>query len=79
MDGSRGYYKLNKIDREGQIPYDLMYMWNLKNKTNNSQNENRRNRLIDIENKRMSIRKKGLDGRVKQVKGIKRWKPPITK
>lgn len=72
MDGSRGYYKLNKIDREGQIPYDLMYMWNLKNKTNNSQNENRRNRLIDIENKRMSIRKKGLDGRVKQVKGIKR-------
>jgi len=32
MDGSRGYYKLNKIDREGQIPYDLRYMWNLKNK-----------------------------------------------
>ena len=72
MDGSRGYYKLNKIDREGHIPYDLMYMWNLKNKTNNSQNENRRNRLIDTENKRMIIRKKGLDGRVKQVKGIKR-------
>ena len=64
MDGSRGYYKL-KIDRKGQIPYDLMYMWSLKNKTNNSQNENRLNRLIDTENKQMIIRTKGLDWWVK--------------
>ena len=26
------YAKLNKSDRESQIPYDLSYLWNLKNK-----------------------------------------------
>ena len=25
--------KRNKSDREGQMPYDLTYMWNVKNKT----------------------------------------------
>ena len=24
--------KRNKSDREGQMPYDLTYMWNVKNK-----------------------------------------------
>ena len=35
MDGCRGYYaKLNKSDRERQIPYNLTYMWDLiKNET----------------------------------------------
>ena len=26
------YAKLNKSDRKSQIPYDLSYLWNLKNK-----------------------------------------------
>ena len=35
MGGPRGYYtKWSKSDRERQIPYDFIYMWNLKNKTN---------------------------------------------
>ena len=35
MDGPWGYYaKWNKLDKERQILYDITYMWNLKNKTN---------------------------------------------
>ena len=35
MDGPRDYYaKSNKPVREGQIPYDLTYTWNLMNKIN---------------------------------------------
>ena len=35
MDGSRSYYaKWNKSHREGQILYGLIYMGNLKNRTN---------------------------------------------
>ena len=31
MDGPRGYYtKLNKSDRERQMIYDFIYMWNIK-------------------------------------------------
>ena len=31
MDVTRYYYtKWNKSEREGQIPYDITYMWNLK-------------------------------------------------
>ena len=34
MNGSRGYYaKQNKSDRERQILHDLIYVWNLWNKT----------------------------------------------
>ena len=34
MDRLGGYYaKWNKPDRKRQIPYDFIYMWNLKNKT----------------------------------------------
>ena len=30
-DGLRGYYaKLNKADKERQMPYDFTYMWDLK-------------------------------------------------
>ena len=35
------YAKWKKSDRERQIPYDFTYMWNLKNKT----------QFIDIENR----------------------------
>ena len=51
-DGLGGHYvKLNKSDRERQILYVIIYMWNLKkyNKLVNIQQE--RSRLTDIENK----------------------------
>ena len=35
MDGPRDYpTKWSKADWERQIPYDITYMWNLKNNTN---------------------------------------------
>ena len=35
MDGSRDYHtKWGRSEREGQIPYDITYMWNLKYDTN---------------------------------------------
>ena len=35
MGGPRGYYaEWNKPDREGQMLYDFIYMWNPKKKTN---------------------------------------------
>ena len=35
MDGCRDCYtEWNMSDRERQIPYDITYMWNLKNVTN---------------------------------------------
>ena len=37
-----------KSDRERQIPYDIVYMWNLKSK-----NDTKRNRLTDLENELM--------------------------
>ena len=42
MDGP-GYFhtKWNKSDRERQILYVTTYMWNLKNKTNESIQQNR--------------------------------------
>ena len=35
MDGPRNdHTKWRKSDRERQTPYDITYMWNLKNNTN---------------------------------------------
>ena len=35
MDGTRDYHtKWSKPDRERQISYDITYMWNLENDTN---------------------------------------------
>ena len=35
MEGPRdGHTKWSQSDREKQIPYDITYMWNLKNITN---------------------------------------------
>ena len=35
MDGPRDYHtKWSKPERERQIPYDIIYMWNLKYDTN---------------------------------------------
>ena len=71
MNGPRGYHaKWNKLDRERQIPYDLTYMWNLKQKSN---------RLTDTENKLVVTRRQGNEGWVKQVKMIKLYKFPGVK
>ena len=52
MDGSRGHNaKRNKSVRERQIPYDLIHMWNLRNKTNEQRGERETNRLFTIQNK----------------------------
>ena len=43
MDGTGEHYaKWGKPDGEGQIPYDLTYMWNLINKTNKQAKHNQR-------------------------------------
>ena len=43
----RLYAKNNKSLRERKIPYELFYMWNLKNKGKN----NPQSKLTDIENR----------------------------
>ena len=49
MDGPRGYHsKQSKSERERQIPYDIIYVWNLKYDTNQHVYETK-NRLTDIE------------------------------
>ena len=50
-------------ERERQIPYDITYMWNLKNKTNEQTLLNR-NRIKDTENKLVVARGK-VGGREK--------------
>ena len=57
MDGPAGHYaKWNKSDRERQILYDFTYVWNLKNKTNIT--EEKQNHMIN----RWLPGKKGLEG-----------------
>ena len=68
IDEPRGYYaKQNKSDRERQIPYYLIYMWNLKNKIN----EQTKQRLIDTENKPMVARWKGAWEWAKKQNGLR--------
>ena len=51
IDGPTGYCaKWDMSDRERQILYDFIYMWNLKNKTN-EQTEQNRSKFIDTDNK----------------------------
>ena len=65
MDGPRGYYaKWNKSDRESQILYVIIYMWNL-NKTK----QNKTNRLIDTENKLVVARGEEIERTDKIGKG----------
>ena len=46
MDKSRGYYgKWKTSDQQRKTLYDVTYMQNLKSKTNNKQNKNRRTSL----------------------------------
>ena len=59
MNGPRGYNaKLNKSERERQIPYDFTYMWDLKNKINKQD----RNKLIDTENRLTAPRADRIGG-----------------
>ena len=53
-DGPREHYaKWNKPVRERQALYDFIYMWSLMNKITNKQNKNR---LIDTENRLITVR-----------------------
>ena len=47
----------NKSDRERQIPYDFIYMWNLK-----TNQVNKQNRLIDAEGKSLVSSRKNGEG-----------------
>ena len=51
--------KWNKSGREGKIPYDYTYVWNLKNKTT-KQTKQSRNRLLDTINKLLVTRGVGI-------------------
>ena len=60
MDGPWGHYaKWNKSDRERQMPYDLVFMWKLKNKTNIQRTN--QPKLIDTEN-RLVVARGGCGG-----------------
>ena len=68
MDGPRRYYaKWNKSDRERQTPFDLTYMWNLKNKMN----KQNKHGLIDTENKWWLPDERGVGSWVKKVKELR--------
>ena len=55
---SRGYYgKWHKSDKERQILYDLTYMQNLKNE--NKQTNQNTKKLLDIESKGVTARRRG--------------------
>ena len=47
--------EINQTEKD-KIPYDLIYMWNLKNEIN----KQNRNRVIDTENKLLVARWDGL-------------------
>ena len=69
MDGPRGYYaKWNKSDRERQILYDFIYMWNVKYNSNEQTYPNR-NRVIDTENNQVVARGDGGWGEERNRRG----------
>ena len=66
MDGRRDYpTKWSKSEKERQIPYDIICMWNLQHKWTHLQN---RNRLIDIESRLVVA--KGKEGQGRQGMGV---------
>ena len=78
MNGPWGHHaKWHKSDRK-KIPYDLTYMWNLKNK-------NEKTELVDTEN-RLVVSRGGGGGwhwggevQAKWVKVLKRYNLPVIK
>ena len=62
MDGPRDCHtEWSKADRERQISYDAAHMWNLKKGYKWIYIQNR-NRITDVENKRMVTRGEGGEG-----------------
>ena len=61
------YAKWNKSDRERQMPYDLTYMWNWKNKETNHQVHKEREQMSGWQRWEW----------MKWVKGVKRYKLPV--
>ena len=68
---------LSKIrNRERQMPYDFIYMWNLKNKIMNKWS---RNILIDTKNILMVARWEGrFEGMDEKGKGIENYRLVVT-
>ena len=67
---------LNEVsDRERQISYGFTYVWNLKNKLNEQNkmetDSQRTNRWLPEES--------GVQGGPKQLRAMKRHRPPVTK
>ena len=61
MDGPKDYHiKWIKSDRERQILYDISYMWNLKNDTNELINKTETD--SDLENKLTVTKRERLGG-----------------
>ena len=54
MDRPRLHTECSKLDKERQISYDFVYIWNLKKGYKRSYLQNR-NGFTDIENKLMAI------------------------
>ena len=52
-----------KSDRERQILYEIIYMWNLKNKTTSEYSK--KNRFTDIENK-LVVTSGGREGETRE-------------
>ena len=78
MDVPWGYYaKWNKSDRERQIPYNLIYMWDLKNKTNKQTKQNKTHRHRKQNGGCQGDG--GVGGWEKWVKGVKRYKLTVIK
>ena len=79
-NGSTGYYaKWNKSDREGQIPCDFVYMWNLKNKNKTQQiHRNRVYLSIDPDVLESKVRnflnkKQNINSKKNKLSFIKSW------
>ena len=62
MDATRGYHtRWSKPERKRQIPYDIIYMWNLKSDTNEPIYETETEWGTDIENKLMVAKAGGWE------------------
>ena len=81
MDGPRGYYaKCNKSDRQRQISKDKYCIISLicEIKKNKQTNETKQKQTHGYREQNGGCRG-GHEVGAKQVKGIKRYKPPVTK
>ena len=76
MDEPKRYYaKWDKLVNERQIPYDFIYMWNLRNGIN----KQNRNRLIGKDDRLMVPEERRVGVVSKKHEGIKKYGLVITK